>query len=193
MIETQIIDDVLPQAYANEIEQTLFHHSFPWYFIEDVTFGNTYKLLQLDPHEKTPAFAHVFFDEDKPTSSYFNLVKIIPYLAFQKATSYNTIKFIQARSFLQMPLTKYSDYNNIHTDMKEKHIVCLYYVNDVDGDTFLFDKNGDISQRITPKKNRVVLFDGSIQHASSTPTFSKRAIINFDVILNQKLNINIQV
>jgi Rps23 Pro-64 3,4-dihydroxylase Tpa1-like proline 4-hydroxylase len=64
----------------------------------------------------------------------------------------------------------------------------VYYCNDSDGDTFLFNefydgKNPDkltIAQRVTPKKNRCVVFESNRMHASSSPIYSKdRRIINF--------------
>jgi hypothetical protein len=71
--------------------------------------------------------------------------------------------------------------------MIEKHIVCLYYVNETDGDTLFYSRKrngqdyGEITQRVTPKKGRVVIFDGSIFHCSSPPTKTVRMNINFDI------------
>ena len=56
----------------------------------------------------------------------------------------------------------------------------IYFVNDSDGDTFIFD--GDplsltIKQRITPKANSILIFDGDFYHASSNPIKSNRRIV----------------
>jgi hypothetical protein len=73
-------------------------------------------------------------------------------------------------------------------------MVLIYYIVDADGDTILFDKTTndmpkselDISRlsvlrRITPKKGRAVLFDGSIYHATTLPILDKRCIININL------------
>ena len=39
-----------------------------------------------------------------------------------------------------------------HTDPNIEHTVMIYYVNDADGDTILFNDHGDIMKRVTPKK-----------------------------------------
>ena len=56
-------------------------------------------------------------------------------------------------------------------------------MNDSDGDTILFkdDKKTEI-KRITPKKGRIVFFDGLIPHCSSPPTKNHRAIVNINFI-----------
>jgi hypothetical protein len=43
----------------------------------------------------------------------------------------------------------------------------------------MFDDDEKIVARISPKKGRVLLFDGKIKHASSQPKNSKRIIINY--------------
>jgi hypothetical protein len=62
-------------------------------------------------------------------------------------------------------------------------LVILYYVNDSDGDTYFFgkEKDSELVQKITPKKNRAVIFDGSTWHASSLPSKNHRIVINFNL------------
>jgi len=68
-----------------------------------------------------------------------------------------------------------------HTDLPFPHLVCLYYINDTDGDTVLYGKGKkEEIYRVTPKKGRCIIFDGGIYHASSTPTLANRAIINYN-------------
>ena len=91
------------------------------------------------------------------------------------------------------------EYDNIHIDLAFEHLVVLYYVNDTDGDTFIFDKKSDyqninlasvenqnelkVIKRVSPKKGRVLVFDGNRYHSSSGPTKDIRCIINFDIAI----------
>jgi len=122
------------------------------------------------------AFSHLFYSNGAINSDSFGMIKVIP------NTLGETGNMLLARSFLQLPVSTTRLHNNIHIDYETPHTVCLYYVNDTDGDTFIFanDKK-TITQRISPKKNRCVVFDGLTYHASSAPTKDKRAIINFDL------------
>ena len=73
--------------------------------------------------------------------------------------------------------------NEPHIDMKEKHKVILFYLNDSDGDTYFYDKDHNIIDSVTPKENRAVLFDGSILHSSSKPVeFAKRIVLNINLM-----------
>lgn len=73
-----------------------------------------------------------------------------------------------------------------HVDGYFEHKTLLLYINDSDGDTFFYDKNGNIIKKITPKENTCVIFDGNIEHSSSTPTKNKYRYalsINFEEII----------
>ena len=80
-----------------------------------------------------------------------------------------------------------------HIDMPIPHLVCLYYVNDSDGDTFFFNETFNeerepeqftIMERVAPKKGRAVIFDGLRYHGSNCPIESQsRFIINAGMII----------
>ena len=68
-----------------------------------------------------------------------------------------------------------------HTDSSHKSCSSLiYYVNDADGDTVFFDDDMNIVDRVSPKKNRAVMFPSNMIHAGSNPIKSNvRIVINF--------------
>jgi hypothetical protein len=167
----KIVDNALPDTLANEIEAVLFSNTFPWFFMDDITYRNNPNVK-----DKTMAFSHLFYSNGVINSDSFEMIEAIPIALSETGT------LLLARSFLQLPVSTTRLHNNIHIDYETPHTVCLYYVNDTDGDTFIFanDKK-TITQRISPKKNRCVVFDGSTYHASSTPSKDKRAVINFDL------------
>jgi hypothetical protein len=172
-----VIDDVLPESYADSIEGTLFSPTFPWFYTDDITYeiGSREELQSM-----TFGFFHLLFSEGRQHSNFFSYFEPIVHIALDKTIKLKNPYVLQARSFMQFPIKNKKEYNNKHIDTRTPHFVVLYYVNDSDGDTFLFEGT-DIRQRISPKKNRVVIFDGSIYHASSNPDTNKRAVINFNV------------
>lgn len=73
-------------------------------------------------------------------------------------------------------------HNNPHVDFPFPHMVGLYYVNDSDGDTIIWD--GDKKESITPKRGRFAVFDGKYYHASACPRNNPTRIVltfNFSV------------
>ena len=78
--------------------------------------------------------------------------------------------------------------NPPHIDIKydRPYFIGIYYVNDSDGDTIIYEgdnkDNLKIVKTITPKKGRFILMDGKRYHSSSHPTNTKkRIIINYNV------------
>jgi hypothetical protein len=72
-----------------------------------------------------------------------------------------------------------------HVDMTNPHMVLLYYVNDSDGDTVIFDQKycyGDnpiltVNRTVSPKDGAAILFDGLTYHSSASPQHTKERIV----------------
>ena len=65
----------------------------------------------------------------------------------------------------------------------EDQITALYYVNDSDGDTYFFDDSGKVTKRVTPKKGTLVMWEGKIFHAKSSPIkTTSRVVININLL-----------
>jgi hypothetical protein len=192
-----IIDDVIPKDKQDFVEKAMFSKSLFWTFFEDVALSKEEtKLLGIT--KKTPAIGCYIKQEHPPYffGQLYYKVEMIPRLACQKINlEFNTI--LDARSFLMFPLHDKvrKEYDNIHVDRTDDHWVCLYYVNDSDGDTVLFkqtreDMNNDIEvfkntkfeplKTVTPKKGRAIVFNGNRYHSSTAPTEGVRCILNFD-------------
>jgi hypothetical protein len=91
------------------------------------------------------------------------------------------------------PLSSYGKYQMPHIDTDRDHKVFLYYVNDADGDTILFNEMKEDGKptptkftekrRVTPKRGRGLVFDGSNYHAPTAPVSSiYRCVINIDFV-----------
>jgi hypothetical protein len=72
-----------------------------------------------------------------------------------------------------------------HVDMTTPHMVLLYYVNDSDGDTIIFNEKHSsqqdpiltVDKAITPKAGAGIVFDGLTYHSSSSPKNTKERIV----------------
>lgn len=79
-------------------------------------------------------------------------------------------------------------YHGPHVDDNIDHKVFIYYINDSDGDTYLFNERyGEnpgrftVSTRINPEMGKGICFDGSIYHASSSPNKNmSRLVLNIN-------------
>jgi hypothetical protein len=103
------------------------------------------------------------------------------------------------RGFLNIfPIQQKNIITTPHVNKSEDHIVSLFYMNDTDGKTFFYNEtineipfsaiemhgkkivdayNFTINKSISPRKNRMVFFDGSIYHAPEIPTICNRFTI----------------
>jgi hypothetical protein len=85
-------------------------------------------------------------------------------------------------------------YNVPHTDDEHEHKTMIYYVNDSDGDTILFKErfSGMLNftkktedRRISPRKNKAVIFDGLRYHTGSVPKTGHRVLININFLVKK--------
>jgi len=198
-----IIDDVISNSKQTEIEELFLYSRIPWIFNRDIAL--TQKEIKKSGITKLTPGIGTPIKSDNPSfinSNVLDKIKIIPE---QACIGIGKIckEIYQARSFIHFPLIPElrKEFDNIHIDLSIEHLVVLYYVNDTDGDTFIFDKISDyknvtsetvenqnelkIIKRITPKKGRALVFDGNRYHSSSGPTKDVRCVINFDILINK--------
>ena len=196
MNKIMVIDNLLPQNYADHIEETIFSSNLKWQFLENVALDSNYKI-------NSQGFSNLHYDwnTDKPNSNlnFYNCFKIIPYVALDKMNVKIKPIIQRCRSFFLLPNSlKTQEWDMPHIDVKSPHYVFLYYVNDSDGPTCFFNTNEMQSisnkvepQKIEPKKNRLVIFNGNIYHSSTPPKLTKRVVINFNLnTFDWPLNMN---
>ena len=158
----EIIDNYLEEPIFKSIENLLMGYDFPWYYNDFV--ANKKDLTDY-------FYLHYLFDEGNQKSGYFNDIAspILGRLRFNK------ILRAQVNCFQKKPeIVEHA----FHTDREEPHKVALFYVNTNDGYTLF--KNG---KKVESVANRVIIFDGSLEHKSSAQT-------NTNIRVN--VNINFQ-
>lgn len=135
--------------------------------------------------EDTPQLIHVVNDASKD-------MQIISPMIYKIADTVGykiQLQRVKANLLWPNPSKKIENsYHRPHADHGRPNAkTLLYYVNDADGDTVIFNKRWtgedpgklEISYRVSPKAGSAVLFDSNIYHASSSPTTGIRSVINF--------------
>jgi hypothetical protein len=171
-----VVDNFLTQDQQNNIEQLILSHRVGWQFFLDKG-NNITPGLVTSVYETTPkAFQNNY---------YYPHLRSVLDLACAKI-NLHIDKLIQVRPFIQLPVVEKfrTEHNNIHLDQQFPHVVCVYYVNDSDGDTLIFDKDRRVTQRIQPKKGQAVFFNGMLEHASSCPKENLRMIVNYNFTIS---------
>lgn len=191
------IENFIPKDYADHLERLMTSFDFPWFFNPSMVSGDD----DFQGYENNIAgFNHFFYEKNTKTSPYFDLVyPLILSITSQANVPFN--RLVRMRANLNLP-NKHSklDYHMPHIDSFFPHWNAIYYVNDNDGDTFIFNETNDtydsgiddimkikhgeftVKHRVTPKKGKIVLFPGIYYHTSSWARNAKyRCVININL------------
>jgi hypothetical protein len=193
----KILEDIISKNLQEKIKNTLTENNFPWYLVgkyenylgtvsRETNFlnkdENTYEYLQLN---------HNFYLNENgkkiQNSVFSNLILDVLNEAFNIKLEVNSYEILKAKANFKTQCKKSNidKYNTPHVDLKDSHVVFIYYVEDSDGYTFLFDKDKKIIDKILPKQGRGLIFDGSILHAASHPiNYETRIVLNIDLKIN---------
>lgn len=172
-----IIDNVLPEYYADELEREIgSEEKFPWYF-------NSKTISKDFGHEQISGFTHGLYVNDKINSSAYNLVKEAVDIIFKKIEIDTSSKFqikrihrIQANLLIPTLINDKQKSNLFHVDdNRENYVSIIYYINDSDGDTVITEPN--VTHHIKPKKNKCIYFPSNILHRPGLPTKTKRRMV----------------
>ena len=185
-----IRDDLVPNKVQDQLCLLFEDTSFPWFLCEHKNLTSTpreynaYKSITNNIFEYMQ-FTHQFISNEKINSKFVDY----PLSLFQTvctALNFNSsIIRIKANLCPKVNFENIDAHQTPHVDTNSNHWVMIYYVNDSDGDTFLFDNN-DVSivkHRISPKKGRILMFNGNTLHAGMHPrNHDYRIVINFNFI-----------
>lgn len=189
-----VIDDFLPSNHSDEIYNFLTATGEQWVFnVATSEKKEFYKQKEIDDNcREYLQFGKYFIKTDDELEKNNvaihdtpeNMKKILYVVEeFNKRFNLDEIKIFRAKANL---LTQYQNnkkeyYDTPHVDCYFPHYVLLYYVNDSDGDTILF-KNREIWKRVSPKKNRLLMFNHKMLHASSHPIEAiARVVLNYNI------------
>jgi len=182
-----VCDNLLSSTEQNTIKNTLFDVYFPWFLIEHRDNKDNFTSTNLKSKNKNVKeyvkLVHSFYKLGETNASpHKNVVNLILQKILRKF-NLTQINLIRAKANLQTSSSsvKKNNHSTPHTDTNDKHLVIIYYVNNSDGDTVIFN-NKKVFKKISPKMGRILIFDGSLKHAAGYPIKSQiRSVININV------------
>ena len=202
MVETQIIKNCLPPSLFKNIQNRLTDFdNLPFFFAVGTAYHPEMIQDSSEPlvgDNLDSSFSNVVFDYDEGyRSQNADILHDAILVACDKAgRKIDTILRIRIGLITGATETLVHDK---HVDYCYHHTTGLLYINDTDGDTILYSEKYDetsdkgvveqsdgemsVAKRISPEENKVVFFDGSTFHSSSTPTKTAyRMVVNFNFI-----------
>ena len=193
-MEYEIRDNLISKGYQDFLEET-FTEDFPWY----------YQIQSQDEWEEewvSSNFIHMIYVNSNDHGHTDSPTEIIWQPPLQKTQRYKDIVYPILLQALDRPIRELFRIRAVmnirgqisdkgyppHVDLHHPHFTMLYYVNDADGPTRLYDGKhekspGKIIAEIEPKKGRVLFMDGNVLHAGTNTTTNRRMIINFNFSL----------
>jgi len=181
----QIIDDVISKTYQDRLENTFLGSNVDWSFNRNLTDASI--------NIGESGFCHNLLTSNYKSDLFDFTLPLVYEISEKSGIKLDSI--LLSRSFLQLPSIRPIKHDVFHVDLTVDHVVFLYYVNDSDGPTIISNKrydskigqslgNNTISEafeKVTPKKGRVVIFNGLFYHAAGIPKKNNRCILNFDL------------
>ena len=170
-IEPKIIDNFLSKTYHAKILNFLTSNDFSWNF----EAGTSNELQEY-------GFSHIFWEQGiRRHDSDF----ITPFI--YQAMDAAECDFILRASADMITWSKKDEYiHPAHTDYSDPNISSIYYVNETDGDTILYNDvprpavsgaETKIYKRVSPKPNRLLIHSGHLLHSRCSPSKHKNRIL----------------
>ncbi len=191
----KIIDDVIPASIQNELEKNILSPNFPWghMFSSDLAneASDDYVILKrkefqnneiIDPGQ----FYHNILIGQQPGQFFAWFTPIL------EAIKFEDMRILRMKMNFNYPYfgSKESTHGIPHVDLPSEkgYTTAIYYVTDADGDTILFNEKNKhqgsltIKERVSPKKGRILLFEGDTLHAACPPISNRpRIVVNINI------------
>jgi len=179
-MDVKIIDNFLDAYAFNEVQEFLVYNTnFEVFINTKVTFNETSGfeegMIKEEEDNWNFYFGHTFYDNNMPKSPYAE--KLLQFF-IPKFESLGIFKSLIRSKLNLYPNTLEIKEHQQHYDYPFSHTAALFSLNTCDGFTRMSD-----GSKIDSVENRLVIFDGSTLHNSSTTTNAKaRYNINFNFL-----------
>lgn len=180
----EILDNLLPKYYLKDLQDYFISSNSEWYFNDNITNDDSFSKLG------SFGFTLRLFSVG---TGYINsfpgiLTRALTFTVQEKIEKFSGEYHSLVRARGDMTLYNPENHRHeLHTDMDDKNITAIFYVNTSDGNTLLYDREGkNLLKEIEPVENRLLIFDGNLLHTGHSPSKHKcRVLINMN-FMNQK-------
>ena len=166
--------------------------NFEWWYRNNITCNNNKGMPLI--HFNEFGFSHVFHHSTSgPMNRYSSFMQP---LFYQILDVTNCDLLWRARADM-VTWSKQQFVHPAHRDFPFSNIASVFYVNETDGDTIFYNvkpddipKDKDLKEydRVSPRANRLVIFDGDLLHTGCSPIKHKnRILINSNYIKKEDL------
>ena len=186
-----VYEDIISKEKQDILENYFLNKSLDWTRINNQTILDT----ELPQQVLIP-------DNINDESIKYVISEIETNTLLQTNTTFHTnyrykINLLKSEDYLDTR----NDMESIHIDRYEPHVSLIYYINDSDGDTKFYNLDdgrildwmkyvldGEYERfseikSVSPKKGKVVIFNGLIPHHSTYPKNGDRYVINFNTVI----------
>ena len=189
------IENFISKDYQDFIYNQVIGLKFPWYF-NPTLVSNEDKLVGYNSNIQ--GFNHFLFEENNKVSPFFDsLYPLVLGITEKSGVKFNTVERMRFNLTYPDKSTPEGEWHLPHIDSSYPHYNAIYYVNDSDGDTVIFEEKNleysedmdyisshkfTVKKRITPKKGKLLIFPGYYYHASSYARAGKfRCVLNINL------------
>jgi hypothetical protein len=173
----EIIDNFLDESFSKYLSNAVC--GVDWNYRHNISLGT----------DSNDAYMHgfnrVLFDSHSSTSFEDRKADIfIPViLKIEETFKLNPGSLVRSRLDMTVRSPK-NTIHDVHKDYDFDHYGCILYMNDSDGDTVIYNETSKsdsytVQKTISPKRNRLVFFDGKYYHTGHSPSQN-----NYRILLN---------
>ena len=181
----KVIDNFLTKSYHKELLGIMSSADFAWYYNPNISYKSGDNPEGIKANLNEFGFSHTFWDHNGMRNSGTSLLWKAG--LYQIMDAVNSDVILRSRGDMTM-YTPEEKIHDAHVDYFFKNYSTVFYVNDSDCDTIFYNQrhpgennpmpdNLKIVDRVSPKANRIVIFEGDIIHTGCSPNKHKNRII----------------
>lgn len=180
----KIIDQFLSHSYFRHLQNYFLTRECVWHMNDAMTGDDSFKILgsfgfDIPIYDMSSSKRQYGFESNDINS----LVKALVFNSQDKVREINNSLEEVIRVRADMTVYNPSKHRHeLHTDYTHDHTTAIFYMNTSDGNTLIYDKNGkSLLKEVEPIENRLIIFDGILQHTGHSPSGHKsRVILNMN-------------